>query len=175
MALIIHSPQKGAIALRIAEALSAWEAETLAIDAPPPLQRPRLIMPLLDEVLINTWEESHLGEWAMEAMEDEDIRLIPVLAEDCEWNESLFFGLPLLPHSRLPVTNPQLWSEAQAIAQIKTDLQKEFSPPPKMKKGGFKRAALRLMWHSIPARWKWTLGIVLAGLVLLALLLYVVF
>lgn len=167
MALLIYSPGKHEIALRIAKELSTWKADTIQLEAQPPASRPALIMPLLDEELIAAWEESSLGEWAMEATEDEEVRLIPVLIEDCGWNESLFFGLPLLPHARVPVQSPRFWDESEALTQLRTDLEKEYLPPEAIKKGGFKRAALRLMWYSVPVRWKWTIAILFAVLALI--------
>jgi hypothetical protein len=164
MALIIHSASNEAIALRLAEALSAWDISAMPPQGEAPAERPSLIMPLLDDKLLEHWEAAPLGEWAMEALEDEEVRLLPVLIEDCDWNESLFFGLPLLPHARVPIQNPRFWTEEQALQQVLTDLQKEFLPPEVTRKGGFKRAAFRLVWHTIPIQWKWIAGIILAGL-----------
>ncbi|MEZ4684556.1 MAG: hypothetical protein R3B47_00360 [Bacteroidia bacterium] len=165
MILLIHSSGQAAFATGFANKLKPAEVFVCSLEENIPAGTFQLIIPLLDEGLLRDWEESPLGEWAMEAMEDPSIRMIPLLLEDCDWNESLFFGLPIIPHVRVPVLNQRFWTEEDALEQVASDLEKEVLPPAKQQKGGFKRAALRLLWHSTPTRYKWALGLALSAII----------
>ncbi|MFK7970703.1 MAG: hypothetical protein AB8F95_10060 [Bacteroidia bacterium] len=158
-ALIIHTPEQESLARHIAQQLPAWQAKAIAIDAPLPATVPTLLMPLLSEQLLADWEDSKLGEWAMESLDDSRVRLIPILGSECEWEDSIFFGLPLLPQARVPVDNPRFWNQEKALTQLKEDLNQLLAPPAPIKKGGFKRAALRFAWKNMPGQWKWIVRI----------------
>lgn len=165
-AFIIFTADQQALAERIA---ASFDADMIALDSKAPKSPAPLLMPLLSEAMLDAWEGSTIGEWAMECMDQPNVKLLPILAEECEWQDSLFFGLPLLPHARVPLDNPRFWTMEKALTQLEEDVQSELTPTAPIQKGGFKRAALKLIWRTMPTKWKWIGGIGLASILTLLL------
>lgn len=155
--LILYTPDSADIAHACAKHIAGAHMHLLE-EAVPKGVFPTIV-PLLSPELLTQWENTEIGEWAMDQLADPDIRLVPVIAHDCMWEESLFMGLQVLPFSKVPLTNSGVWTLEDAMTHIQSDLQSLNLPPTPPQKGGFKRAAAGLMWRLLPRSVQWAIRI----------------
>lgn len=197
--LIAHAHADGELAQKLAtylsEQLPLREIHCMSTgggDAGNPLifQANMALLLLTTHFLAEEVENSELLDELLSRTMEDHFHLLPLIAEDCEWEDSPYAGLPVLPFERIALFNETAWGGVEkalaALAQqlaAQLDLQQlQLADPkayaqrkaaPVAKRGAFTRHLLRLFWRNMPKRLKW--GIISGLGILLLLLIYLIF
>jgi len=128
----------------------------------------------------NVERDDFLDEILAKSTED-DFFLIPVLWQDCNWEESMYSGLPFFPEDKVPIHSLGDVAQQSSLAELQKKLQQldarlqfkrenpkafarqEQKAAKKAQKGSFWMSAMKLSWRILPARSKWAIRIVAIG------------
>lgn len=143
-----------------------------ALPAESPAPEAEGIMFLLSEAFLeDAVQRCQTLEQVLSRTINPDIRLFSVLLSPCDWEDSPYAGLPILPPQRIPLGLMRHWSggEDAAIAAFVAAIHKA----PVVKKRNY----LQLAWLMLPAAKRRLIRWAIAGLLLgmLLLILYVLF
>ena len=133
-------------------------------------------------------DDSILDELLSRTMEDQ-FHLYPVILQECEWEDSPYSGLTVLPFERIALNREAAWgSKEKAFTALTQQLQQhihlqtlqvedpkayaQLKAAPVVKKGAFTRHLIKLLWKNTPKPIKWGAGLVLG--ILLFFILYLI-
>jgi hypothetical protein len=184
--LIVHSPAQAEAAAVLAADCSAlgtvrqWSlpgestGEAAGFDLALLLLDPDFLSPAIEA-------DERLDSLLARSTED-DFMLLPVVWEDCAWEESIYAGLKVLPQDKVPLLGYRKAEGREAarkrlLEEIQQLLEREHfrrnepeafarAEAKALKKGpGFYRTAGKLAWAVLPAGAKWGVRIGLGGLI----------